>query len=44
MTEIRIGDGAPDFILKSVDGQTQTLSECLRDKDSVLLVFLRHLG
>jgi peroxiredoxin len=44
MPEIQIGDEAPDFILKSIDGQTQTLSECMRGKDSVLLVFLRHLG
>jgi peroxiredoxin len=44
MAEIRIGDEAPDFVLKSVDGQTLTLSECMRGKDSILLVFLRHLG
>lgn len=43
MFEIEIGDEAPDFFLKSVDGQTQSLSDHLRGSDSVLLVFLRHL-
>jgi hypothetical protein len=35
---------APDFALRTVDGLSLSLSEVLRAKCSVLLVFLRHLG
>jgi hypothetical protein len=35
---------APDFTLPTVEGLPLSLSEVLRAKCSVLLVFLRHLG
>ena len=44
MTPLKIGDLAPDFVLQTVEGQSVSLYESLQGKDSVLLVFLRHLG
>jgi hypothetical protein len=35
---------APDFILATVQGTRLSLSELLRDRCAILLVFLRHLG
>ena len=41
---LKPGDVAPDFTLRTVDGQFVSLSETLRDGRNALLVFLRHLG
>ena len=38
------GDVAPNFTLKTADGQTVSLSDFLNSGRHVLLVFLRHLG
>ncbi len=38
------GDAAPDFTLRTADGQTVSLSETLHSGRNVLVVFLRHLG
>lgn len=35
---------APDFTLTTVKGTQLSLSELLRDRCAILLVFLRHLG
>ena len=41
---LKSGDPAPDFSLRTVDGQPMSLSDVLREGHNVLLVFLRHLG
>ena len=38
------GDIAPDFELYTPDGQSIRLSDTRREGQSILLVFLRHLG
>lgn len=38
------GEKAPDFVLQTVDGETQGLYEALQNNSVVLLIFLRHLG
>lgn len=52
-TLLRVGDVAPNFALKTVDGRSVSLQDALRSGRStadepvgrnVLLVFLRHLG
>ncbi len=35
---------APDFTLTTVKGTQLSLSELLRERCAVLMVFLRHLG
>lgn len=35
---------APDFTLRTVEGETLGLYETLQDSSTVLLIFLRHLG
>lgn len=42
--ELETGDFAPDFTLPAVEGEPVTLSDTLRRRHNVLLVFLRHLG
>jgi peroxiredoxin len=39
-----VGDKAPDFTLKTADGEPIMLSQAPRDGHPVLLIFLRHLG
>ncbi len=41
---LKPGDVAPDFTLRTVDGQSVSLGDVLRDGRNALLVFLRHLG
>ena len=41
---MKSGDPAPAFTLQTVDGQSVSLDEALREGHNVLLVFLRHLG
>jgi len=41
---VKNGDPAPDFSLQTVDGQSVSLGDALREGHNVLLVFLRHLG
>lgn len=41
---LRIGDVAPDFTLTTIDGDSLSLAEARQTSQSVLLVFLRHLG
>lgn len=40
---MRIGDAAPDVVLKQSDGQSVTLSSFWR-RQPVVLVFVRHFG
>jgi peroxiredoxin len=45
MTRLTPGDTAPDFSLREMrSGDPFTLSEQLATGQSVLLIFLRHLG
>jgi peroxiredoxin len=37
-------DFAPDFVLQTIEGQSVSLQQSLQGKNSILLVFLRHLG
>lgn len=37
-------DNAPDFVLQSIESQPISLHQSLQGRNSVLLVFLRHLG
>ena len=41
---VQEGDIAPDFTLKTAEGETVSLSYFLSSGRHVLLVFLRHLG
>ena len=41
---VQIGDKAPDFALRTLDGQPIFLSDTVRKGNNALLVFLRHLG
>jgi len=43
-SEIGTHEYAPEFILPTVQGNRLSLSELLRDRCAILLVFLRHLG
>jgi peroxiredoxin len=38
------GDAAPDFRLKTIDGEAVALQDVVDSGRHVLLVFLRHLG
>ncbi len=38
------GEKAPDFALKTIDGELLGLYEALQNNNAVLLIFLRHLG
>ncbi len=42
--ELATSESAPDFILATVQGTRLSLSQLLRDRCAILLVFLRHLG
>jgi peroxiredoxin len=44
MAKLTEGDKAPGFNLVSVDGKHISLSDLVNNDQTVLLVFLRHLG
>ncbi len=44
MSALEINDTAPDFILQTIEDEPVSLQQSLQGKNSVLLVFLRHLG
>ena len=44
MARIRIGDPAPNVMLKTVDGATEPLAGMWGNGRHALLIFLRHLA
>ena len=40
----KVGDTAPDFILRDPDGREYTLDSFLKHQRGLLMIFLRHLG
>ena len=42
--ELGAHESAPDFTLSNVHGTRLSLSELLKDRCAIVLVFLRHLG
>jgi peroxiredoxin len=41
---LKVGTTAPLFELPSITGDSVSLSQQIQDNNSVLLIFLRHLG
>jgi peroxiredoxin len=41
---LKVGDRAPDFILRDPDGREYRLDSFLEDQRALLMIFLRHLG
>ncbi len=44
MTQLKIGQSAPAFVLPTVGGATVDLQAVTQSGQHALLVFLRHLG
>jgi hypothetical protein len=44
MSLITVGHRAPNIVLNTVEGEPFNLVEALQSKQSMLLIFLRHLG
>ncbi|MBT3188979.1 MAG: redoxin domain-containing protein [Anaerolineae bacterium] len=44
MPPLKLGKIAPNFTLRSVEGEEISLSDLTQSNQKVLLIFLRHLG
>jgi len=44
MSELNVGDHAPNIILATLDGERAALADYWENNEILLVVFLRHLG